>query len=173
MTMRTHDYLERPPLMEPERQATPNDNTFALHSMMEHYLKEIRNELCKTNPDVMCQTVVQGGPIINDTKSHTVWFEVGGKRVTVYKTLMWSVSGLVVNASVTSMSNADDGFTIPSNPLHASSNVLQLNVPIFELAIATPSGTIGVNIPSNLSANRSVFIYGFTIPDQLQYQEPY
>jgi len=153
-TNRTHDYLERPPMTP-----SPSDNSFML-SQLKSVLDAIKLELLKDHPDVLCATKVDGGNLISDTLPHTVRFEVGGKPVTVHKTLLWNPTAKIVAASVTGLVTFADGFVIDASPI-------TLSIPIQELSIALVTGAtqIAVNMPSNLATDGSIFIYGFTIPD--------
>jgi hypothetical protein len=155
--LRTRDHLEQPT----EPQATQADVNFGLELVMREMLGDIRRELVKSNPNVLCSTVLNGVNPIADTAPHMIRFEYGGKAVPVYRLLMWSQSGKAINASPTFMSTAKDGFLIPTTPT-------ELHIPTWELYLCLgAAGTIGVNVPFNINTDGSVFVYGYTIEDYL------
>lgn len=159
MSLRTQDFLQRPPMAE--KQMTKDDYDFTSQEILRGGLKKIYDELCMLNPSVLCESRVEGGNVITDTEPHLVRFIAGGKPVTVYKVILWTQSGKEVNATFAGMAGANDGFTVPAT-------MQELHIPISEMSIALSSaGTLGVNIPSNLSADYSVFIYGFTTPQYM------
>lgn len=129
--------------------------------MLQEYLGDIRRELLKVNPEVLCQSIVQGGSTISDTLPHTVRFELGGSPVYAYKTYLWNQTGVPVTASFIGMSVASDGFDIPSSGV-------VLDVPIHELSICLGSaGTVIVNSSTGNATNGALFVYGWTIPSYL------
>jgi hypothetical protein len=158
---RNADFLQRPTPMEP--QTTSGDVAYSTQLMLEQYLGDIRRELIKSNPDILTMTSVQGpNPIIStatDLQVRTLKFLSGGKPITVYKTYLWTNSAKAVRASFNGLSSGADGFVIPSSPQ-------VLDVPISEIQIAlNVAGTIGVNLPSGIAADGSVFVFGFAIPE--------
>lgn len=157
------DFLQRPGFNEP--QTTNSDIFFQLNETMKLYLGDIRRELLKKNPDILCATNLQGpNPITStatDLQVRTVKFLSGGRPVTVYKTFVWTNSAKAVRASFNGLSNGNDGFVIPATPFI-------IDVPIEEMQIAlNVAGTIGVNIPSGIAADGSVFIFGFAIAEYI------
>ena len=155
------DYLQAPPHLE--KQTTQDDLNFVAMQMQRKYLMEIRNELCKLNPSVLCTTVVEGGPIIGDGKTRRIWFETGGKPVTIYKLIYWAEIAGNNNPSITfgSMSTRRDGFAT-----QAFATILQIEIDQLMITKASGSTQIGVNLPTSQTTDGSVFIYGFTTPYQ-------
>lgn len=152
------DYLQVPP-HQIERQTTPSDISFTTQLMLEHYFKQMRDELCKQNPNVLAETVVQFDVIRTANYNYNVTFQVGGKPVTVYKTYIWSQSAKTIRASIAQMSSASDGFTVSGTPqlLHVPLTSINLTV--------TADSVLGVNVGTSQNTDGSVFVYGFTIPN--------
>jgi hypothetical protein len=154
------DYLENPP--PTERQATPQDVNFGLELLLKDLLTQIKQELDKNHPTVLCMAVVQGGNNISDQNPKTISFQGAGKGVTSYKTILWTQSAKPVRASINGLSNALDGFTVTATPII-------IDVPVGSVSIALgAAGNIGVNVPSSNNADGSVFVYGYTTLDELE-----
>lgn len=152
------DYLESPPI----KQSTPQDGLYSLQTELAKYLKDIRRESLKNNPDILATTLVAGGKIIqNEDISTRIHFEVNGKQVRVYKVIFWTDASVTARMSVTGMSVDNDGFLM-------NGNLQTLEVPVDELYVITHGvgGTTGVNIPNGAEGtSANLFIYGFTIQD--------
>lgn len=135
------------------------------------FLADIRRELMKQHPDVLCTTRVDGGNLIQAANtSYRVYFEIGGKPVPVYRTLVYStipdVGGAAQAAiSVNSMSYMDDG--IPLHEIVGEHGWFQTDVVVDSLYIMLASvgpPTFTVNGPA-VQNSGSLYIYGWTIPD--------
>jgi len=121
-------------------------------------LADIRRELMKSHPDVLAISRLQGSKIENgNNSSHKVYFELGGKPVTVYQIIAWTNDNTPVALSVNSMRAKDDGITLGTTPL-------VLNIAVDSVDIITDgSDDLFLNQPD--ATEDTVWIYGFTIPD--------
>jgi hypothetical protein len=123
--------------------------------------EDIRRELMKLNPEVLAVTKVQGSNTIaaNDSGDKRVYFEVGGKAVTVYRILIHSTYTSTIGISVNSMSKRQDGMSIAANA------IVQLDIAVDSLHVSRVAATaLSINDPSD-GTNGGLFIYGWTIPD--------
>jgi hypothetical protein len=125
-------------------------------------LADIRRELMKQNPEVLCTTVVQGGNVIQEAnRNYKVFFEVGGKQVPIYALLAYStLAGATaqVALSVNSMSVFEDGIPfVAGDVLYQSLTVDSMYI------MLAGTGTI-VNGPATTDEG-AFYLYGWTIPD--------
>jgi hypothetical protein len=152
-------FLDAPPEAEP--MTDPMSGVSSALGEQSSIMADIRRELLKLNPDVLTETKVVGGNIIDTLAPRRVFFEIGGKPVTVYKVIAWTTqNGTSIALSVGPMANVNDGFILTSSP-----TVLELPLDNLYLAYSTQGAEIIVNGPSNIATTGGVFIYGFTISD--------
>ncbi len=123
-------------------------------------MHDIRNFLYQLNPDVVCQTVIQNAAqdrvTITDTIQHEVYFELGGKPVTVYNILLHSTYSQTVYIRTKAFgSSALDGIPF------VAGNVLILGMPIQNLYIWAP--TLAASNTLNVNGNAHADYGGFTI----------
>ena len=168
MTIANRDFLEATPA-SPGPLTTPE--MLALTQRQTDYLAQISSYLQRQSPDILCIPRVKNTNRDNqiaDVNSHEVFFEVGGKPVTIYALLAWSTWTNNVGLSVVSMSKITDGMVMAAN------DVLNLQIAVSSMYVMAPDATaaapMGVNSPSD-AANGGFFLYGFTIPewDKLRY----
>lgn len=128
-------------------------------------LRRILVELKKTNPEVLTSVVVQNtsANVIADQQAHQVFFQVGGKNVTIYKLIVIAstFNGWILNLDNPPANNFD-GLILGVN------SVTQFNVPIDNLYVkanaAPPSGAV-VGGPAVTAGG--LYLLGFTVPDIL------
>ncbi len=123
-------------------------------------LTDIRLEMVKQSPSVLAFTRVQGDNTIKtgDISTHRVFFEVGGKPVTIYQLLAYSTFKHQVAISVEGMNSVQDGI------IFGSGDVIVLPVAADGLYVVTDGiADCPINQPS--IATGGFFMYGFTIPD--------
>lgn len=147
-----HPSVAQPPI------GVSEDYTKAF-TLMQATLEDIRRELMKQNPEVLAFTRVQGlnTIAISDTQSHRVFFEVGGKPVTIYA--LWAYSTFSGNCylSINSMATGKDGLVF------ASGDQVYLPLAVDSVSILSDgSAALPVN---TAGASGGLFLYGFTIPD--------
>lgn len=166
MTMQ-RDLLEAPSVV-----GSSNAELLRLMAQQNDFLQNIAFEIRKQNPDVLCTAVVKGTGqnknqnVIVDTRSHEVFFEVGGKPVEIYHLIAFSTYSTEVAFSIQSMSSFHDGI-----PLSAG-DVYDLSVAVKSVYVMSPSSTDSTTpCPVNGPAENGeslvggIFLYGFTIPD--------
>lgn len=148
-----------------------NDLLNQLLAEQSDYLALIAQHMRESQADVLTQVVVERTSQIGlgtvtpntivDLFPHEVRFQLAGKPVLVYKTLIWSTYTKTIGVSVVRTSSSLDGmqFTSTTPPLI-------LDIPVNELyvhaAALTVANTLSVN---GGSADGGLYIYGFTIPD--------
>lgn len=131
-------------------------------------LKSIRKELVKQNPSVLAYPVVQGttqqgqggtNNRVADQRSHEVFFQVGGKPVSIYKLFVVSSNG----NQVINLSNPPSANTDGIRP--AANTLLYFPVEMREIyIIATNATPFTVNGPLT-PAEGILYLWGFTVPD--------
>lgn len=150
-----NDFLEAPKAFPIPGLVSAFEKGFSQQALL---LEDIRRELMKTHPDVLAITRLQGTNVPNgDDTSKRVFFELGGKPVTVHRILAWTNGNTPVSLSINSMLSVDDGIVVGITPL-----VLDISVDSLWI-ITDGSDDLFVNQPN--AAEDTVWIYGFTIPD--------
>lgn len=137
-----------------------SDDPLNAISGLQAVLIDIRRELMKQNPEVLTTTRVQGSNAIpsGDTASKRVFFEVGGKPVTVYA--IWAFSSFTGNVylSINSMATGNDGLVF------AAGDQVYLPLAVDSIDILGDGSNI-LQINTSDATNGGFFIYGWTIPD--------
>ncbi len=154
------DFLAPAPTVQQNPVNVSEDIANAI-SPLHDVMCDIRRELMKQNPEILAVTKVQGNNTIAtaDTSDHRVFFEVGGKPVTIYA--LWLYSSFQGNAyfSINSMSKGNDGLVV------AAGDQIYLPLAIDSLHVLTDgSSACPINTPSDTS-DGGLFIYGWTISD--------
>lgn len=154
------DFLAPAPTVQANPVGVSEDIANAVSAQYD-VLLDIRRELMKQNPEVLAVTRVQGNNTIAaaDTTDKRVFFEVGGKAVTIYALWAYSTYDGNVYLSINSMSKANDGLVF------AAGDQIYLPLAIDSVHILSDgANALAVNDPSN-ATHGGLFIYGFTIPD--------
>ena len=132
-------------------------------------LIDIRNQLLKLNPPVLTKTIVQNAgaqqTLITDTDQHEVFFEIGGKSVTVCKLKIWSTYTTTVYYSFQRMSSPLDGIPF------VAGNVLNDDIEAKSVYIWCPELAASNELPVNGNATTSYgafSLYGWTTPDNIR-----
>ncbi len=128
-------------------------------------LAEIASQLRQQNASVLASAVVRGASQLTnqivDANCHEVWFEVGGKPVTIHSLLAFSTYTTTIGLSVVSMSKVTDGIPIAAGdvltlPIHTSS--------IYLMTTGAGAINLAVNGPSD-PITGGIYIYGYAIAD--------
>lgn len=135
------------------------EDTLGLNNLL---LLDLRRELMKQNPDVMCMSIVQNGgqydSLISDLQTHEISFMQGNKRRTAFLIVAWSTySSVFLNLT---RGNPNDGFAVPSAPI-------SIYAPL-ESVYASISAVNGSGCPVNgntVAGTGGLYVYAFTIPD--------
>lgn len=159
------DFLQASPSPGPAK--SPDAAARYWHAMDENarLLRELIQLLLKQNPGVKATTVVEGtdggrgSNVITDTLPHQVYFEIGGKRVPVYKTLIFSTYTETVTIHDEPVSNNLTGIRVLAGDvlINAFEGVGQLNIKANALA----NSQLIVNGSAD-SAEGAIYIYGWT-----------
>lgn len=139
----------------------------ALANMQQtNYLADIAKYLHRQNPDVLATAVVKGASQVSngiqDSNSHEVVFEVGGKPVPIYSLLIYSTWTGTLSVSVLSLSKLNDGIPF------IAGDAFTLQVPTNSIFVIAPTATIAAPLIVNGPASPTLgglFLYGYTISD--------
>lgn len=145
-----------------------NQHLVSILDKQNRRLAEIALNLRKRVPNVLTTTVVQGSNNgqINDTNSHMIWFEIGGKPVQIHKLLFFGFDSGTGNIklSLDSGDTGRQGWVFPLDNANTKAFVTELDISITNLYIYGIAGAqpYYVNTFPIPPVSREVWLWGFT-----------